>query len=806
MKLIIAEKPSLGRSIMGSLGEKFQKHDEYYRSENYCVVPLHGHILELKAFEEYPQNEGKSMWAVKNLPFFPEQYEYNISRGNKKIYDCIRKLLMDPQVTEVIHCGDADREGQIIVDLVLEKIGNTKPVSRPFIKSTTKEGLRQAFAERRPNEEYRTINAEGKTRAFVDFDFGINLSRYASKRAGARTGLNVGRVIGAIVTEIYNRDMEIENFVPRDYFKVESDLEVKLTSKKEFDAKPSESPDAQDGETQARRYAEELNRADAVVADVKKAKQTKRAPRLFSQTDLQGAANKRFGFSPKRTLKAAQSLYEKGLITYPRTNTNFMAEGDRPMIAGVLKRLGAEFEMKPVFDDSKVDGHSAITPTGSYKEVTGDEQKIYMMILNRFRAVFCKEPCTVLKTTLTIDCIDPSTGKSIEQFKVSGEVPLTQGWKKFEPVSEQTTMLPDLNVGDHVEHDFQPVAAQTKPPAHYTVTTLGKWMQNPFRKSEEDEVDYARMLSGMEIGTEATRAAIIDKAIRKDYIKLTKNTYTIQPNGRFLVETCRALGIDMSSVKTAEMGRDTKAVARGEKTTEEVLAQVRREITQIITGGTGFACSPSGTAYAAGQGGAADAASPEQTGSTGTGARSGAPVGSPQGGSQGEPPAAVGFEPKESELVCPKCGKHLMETLNKLECDCGFLLWKTVARKRLDDETIRTLLQGKKTPVLSGFTGKKGTFSAILVPSPEGKVTFEFPPREPVGSCPKCGKPVFENSKGFGCSGYQDGCDFVIWKYDRYTKTKIGSAQARKLLAGETISTSAKTIRLEEGALRIEQK
>ena len=256
MKLIIAEKPSLGRSIMASLGEKFTKHDEYYCSDSYYVVPLHGHILELKDFEEYPENKGKRMWSIRNLPFFPQQYEYRISRGNKKIYDTIRKLLKQSEVTEVIHCGDADREGQIIVDLVLEKIGNTKPVTRPFIKSTTKEGLRQAFAERRPNEEYRNINAEGKTRSYVDFDFGINLSRYASKRAGARDGLNVGRVIGAIVTEIYNRDMEIEQFVPRDYFRVESDLEVKLVSKREFE---------KDEEAKAGEYADQLNQADAIV-------------------------------------------------------------------------------------------------------------------------------------------------------------------------------------------------------------------------------------------------------------------------------------------------------------------------------------------------------------------------------------------------------------------------------------------------------------------------------------------------------------------------------------------------------------
>lgn len=751
MKLIISEKPSLGRSIMKSLGEKFEQHDEYYESENYYVVPLHGHILELKDFEEYPENEGKYMWSIKNLPFFPPVYEYKISRGNTKTYNTIKKLLKKKEVDEVIHCGDADREGQIIVDLVLENLENTKPVTRPFIKSTTVEGLRQAFAERKPNEEYVNINAEGKTRSYVDFDFGINLSRYATKRSGTKAGLNVGRVIGAIVTEIYNRDVEIENFVPRDYFKIESDLEVKLTSKKEFDAA---------AKADAESYAKRLNDADAIVKEVKKGKQTKRPPRLFSQTDLQGAANKRYGFSPKRTLKAAQSLYEKGLITYPRTNTSYMAEGDRPMVAAILRKMGPEFELKPVFDNSKVDGHSAITPTGSYRAVTGDEEKIYNMVLNRFRAVFCKEACTVMKTTVTIDAVESaaSGGAVIETFKVSGEVPLTEGWKKYEPVSEQTIVLPDLKEGDLVDHDFQLIESQTKPPAHHTVTSLGKWMQNPFRKSDEDEIDYAKMLSGMEIGTEATRAAIIDKAIAKDYIKLTKNTYTIEPNGRFLVETCRALGIDMSSVKTAEMGRNTKAVSRGELTCDQVLAEVRKEITDIIGGAVEPIPDPAG----------------------------------PRG-------------PQEA-LQCPRCGKDLKDSLNKLECECGFTFWKTVASKRLDNETIKLLLSGEKTPLLKGFKGRSGkAFDAYLIMQPDGKVQFEFPERVPVGLCPKCGKPVFENSKGFGCSGYKDGCDFVIWKNDRRSKTRISAAQAKKLLAGEIVSTKTRTIRLENGQVQIEK-
>ena len=283
-------------------------------------------------------------------------------------------------------------------------------------------------------------------------------------------------------------------------------------------------------------------------------------------------------------------------------------------------------------------------------------------------------------------------------------------------------------------------------------------MQNPFRKSDEDEIDYAKMLSGMEIGTEATRAAIIDKAIAKDYIKLTKNTYTIEPNGRFLVETCRALGIDMSSVKTAEMGRNTKAVSRGEMSCYQVLDIVRKEIYDIINGNVEPISDPIG----------------------------------PRG-------------PQET-LLCPRCGKELKDSLNKLECECGFTFWKTIASKRLDNETIKLLLSGEKTPLLKGFKGRSGkAFNAYLIMQPDGKVQFEFPERVPVGLCPKCGKPVFENAKGFGCSGYKDGCDFVIWKYDRKTKTKVSEAQAKKLLAGETVTTKTKVITLEDGTVKIDK-
>ena len=597
--LIIAEKPSLMRTIMhalGTTGEKFSSCDsnEYFESQHYYATAQFGHLLELKMPEEYPGRENLGGWKVENLPFYPKKYEYNIRKDARKRFNTIKKLTGSPSVDMIIHCGDPDREGQILVDLVLRECGNTKPVIRPQLKALTDEAIVEAIRMARPNSEYKLVYLEGMTRMCFDWDYGINLSQYATVKTNARPALNVGRVIGAIVTEIYNRDKAIESFVPERYFKVISDIEggFKLTSKERFTA---------DEQTKAEDWARRLQAGDSIVSDIQEKRVTKSAPKLFSQTSLQGAMSKRYGYKPEKTLELAQSLYEKGLTSYPRTNTEYIAEAEKPLIRQIIDKINRdgflEFkDSKSIFDDSKIDGHSAITVTGkrpNKDDLSDDEWTCYKTILYRFMAVFCKEPCIYNKTTVVID-------NPLEQFKVSGEVLIQQGWQRFEPKKQPSAgkadkdkddeengddsrSLPKVNRGDKIETDFQAVSAETKPPKHYTVDALGKWMENPFRKEDStDEEDYKNILAGLEIGTVATRANILEKAVDKGYISLKKKAYHIEPRGRFLVESCAALGIDFSAKMTADMGRKLKDVGRGNIGIMEVLNENRSDISRII--------------------------------------------------------------------------------------------------------------------------------------------------------------------------------------------------------------------------------
>jgi len=588
--LIIAEKPSLMRTIVGALktkGEHFEesKDKEYLESENYVATAQFGHLLNLKLPEEYEERKGINGWDVASLPFFPKKYENIVNRDAKKRFQTIGKLLKRSDISQVYHCGDPDREGQILVDLVLKEHGNTKKVLRPQLKALTNPAILEAFSKAKDNAEYINVYNEGMTRRCFDWDFGINLSQYATAKTNARPALNVGRVIGAICSEIYDRDVAIENFVPEKFFKVVSDVpdEFKLTSKETFPF---------DQKASAEDYANRLQEGDSVVSSVETRKVKKKRPKLFSQTALQAAMSKLWGYKPDKTLSLAQSLYEKGLITYPRTNTEYVATEEKSSVETALNRINKDGKLefrtdKTVFDDSKIEGHSAIYITGKKPEgLSEDEMECYKTILYRFMAVFCKEECEYSKTTVVID-------NPLETFKVSGETPITFGWQAMDLLAkkkedknssdDEERILPKVSKGDVVATDFKPHEAETKPPAHYSVESLGKWMENPFRKDDADDEElYKNVLAGLQIGTEATRASILAKAEEKGYISLKKKTYYIQPRGRFLVETCRGLGIDFSKEMTANMGKELKDVGRGEIGIMEVLRENRQEITRVI--------------------------------------------------------------------------------------------------------------------------------------------------------------------------------------------------------------------------------
>ena len=723
MRLVIAEKPSLARAICTALsreGEHFRscEENEYYESENYYVVAQFGHLLELLMPEEYPENEGKRA----PMPYFPREnkYSFKIKKSCEKRFKTIEKLVKKQEITEIIHCGDSDREGQLLVDLVLERIGNTKPVTRPQFKALTPGAIISAFKKRSNNNAFKVVHDEGYARMLFDYDYGINLSNYATAKAHAKPALNVGRVKGAIMNEIYNREMAIKNFKPEKYFKVISNCDgVKLTSKEKFK-----------NEAEAEAYARKLQPGPTIVKEITTAPITKKRPKLFSQTKLQAMMNKKYGYSPDKTLKLAQSLYEKGLTTYPRTNTEYMTEAEVPLIEAIINRINAKGNLelrtdKSVFDDSKVDSHSAIIITAKRPDSLPEaEMNCYMTILNRFRAVFCKEPCVYNKTTVIVD-------NPVELFKISGETMVTPGWQTFEPPirkkdavekgkdekQKDTTgagendsinenqVLPPLKEGQVLSTDFKPSEKTTTPPPHYTVATLGAWMENPFKKelsnnahsvnamaenfednAEEndysDDEDYKNIIEGLEIGTEATRADILKSLQDKQYISLKKNSYRIEPRGIFLVEACRDLGIDMSKEKTSAMGKMIKDIGKGRISLNEAIECEHEDIRKIVA--LNKECAQM------------------QNIDTGLG-------------------------------KCPLCGKPVRESPKSYGCSgwkegCKFNVWKEIASKKITAAQIKKLVETGKTNEIKGFTSKKGKkFDARLkLNTDKTGVEFEF--------------------------------------------------------------------------------
>lgn len=702
-KLIIAEKPSLAKKYREALAEtgevfKISEDREFYRSENYYVTAQFGHLLELKMPGEYDEDLEK--WELEPLPFFPPKYEYKLKddEGVVKRYKTIKKLCEKDDVKEIMHAGDPDTEGQILVDLVLKQIGTEKPISRVWAKALDPESINKAIKNRKLNDEYVLLQNEGLARSYFDWDFGINLSRFVTLKASAKPAFNVGRVKGAILSELYDREVAIRDFVPETYYKVVSDVDgIKLTSKEKFD---------KDSEDKAVDYANTLQAGETKVVDITTKPSKKKRPKLFSQTRLQGYMNKKYGYDAQKTLNLCQSLYEKGVTSYPRTSSEYLLNAECGEIDAIIRKIDKKGQLeirldKTVFDDSKVDGHSALIITGvnpKGESLNEEEMNCYMAILNRFRAVFCKEECIYDKTVAVLE--NPA-----EEFKLSGEVLKQEGWQKFEPPRKNKdsetsdndkdnagNVLPPIKVGDIIKTDFRSVEAKTTAPSRYTEDSLGKWMENPFSKDDADDEEYYKnVLAGSNIGTDATRAGTLEELKKKEYIELKKTSYYVLERGMKLVEACRFLNIDFSKEMTAGMNKSLKDISKGEIEAVKLIQEERKEIERIISGGKEI---------------------------------------------------ELPDEFKIEEMIygdCPKCGNPIKKIKAKsgktyYVCSagkeaCGFILNPVQYGKKLTDRQLRQLILFGSTNVISGFVSKNKNgkkYSGWLKMSSDGTVKMMF--------------------------------------------------------------------------------
>ena len=743
MKLIIAEKPSLARNIIQGIGkvqsDEMKKKNGYYEGGDYIVTWAFGHLFSLADIEDYsPTNSPK--WTMDNIPCFPSEFKFNLKRGAdkqvdsgvEKQFNTIKYLCNRNDVDTIVNAGDSDREGEIIVRLcVNHALNKDKNFVRLWLPDQTPETISAGLREMKNEDEYENLANEGLARTYIDWLYGVNLTRFASIKTGKL--LRVGRVIVPIVKAIYDRDMEIRNFTPQKYYMISSKEEtngeiVELTSKSKFSS---------DELKKAEQMCALYNNEDAIVTSVKTKKDTMFPPKLFSLSKLQSYLGKKYKMSMDDSLNIVQKLYEDGYVTYPRTNSEYLATAEqgkmKSIIAGIAKMnypVAFRFS-KSIFDDSKIESHSALTPTYKIpdpKKLTDKEKQVYTTIFRRFVAVFCSEECKVEKNEIKIQVGN-------EEFILKGTVILEKGWTKFEEPTQKDKILPKLSKGDKVNILFKPVEKETSPPKHYTIETLNNYLKNPFKEDkaqadENDDEDYKAIFEGLELGTEATRTGIIENACKSQYIQLKKDVYHILPDGEYLIESLSQLGIIMDKYKTSQLGQALKRVFRGECSIDDSVSLAKDEIQAVF-----------------------DVASNTENN--------------------------IGLI---GDVIgkCPLCDGEIVGTARGYGCSnykngCKFVIWKHICKRPISVMHARALLENGQTERIYGFLTKSNSrFSAILRLDGD-KVVFEgaefenqgaenqLPLGEVVGKCPACGGNVITTRFGYGCDKFKEnGCKFSI--------------------------------------------
>ncbi len=602
MIAIIAEKPSLARNIVAGIGE-MKKKNGYFENSEYIVTWAFGHLFSLCDIEDYsPLPSESRKWTLDNLPCFPDKFRFRLKKddkgkeddGVKKQFETIKALLNRKDVDKIVNAGDSDREGEIIVRLCVNNaLSENKPFYRLWLPDQTPQTVSKALSEMKEEKEYENLANEGFSRTYIDWLYGVNLTRYASIKTG--TLLRVGRVIIPIVKAIYDRDLEIENFKPEIYYALVSKAKtngevIELTSKYKFSAAEK---------AKAERCCERMNVLEAVVTDKKSKKEILFPGKLYSLTKLQNFLGKKYKMPMEKSLSIVQKLYENGYVSYPRTNSEYLATNEKDKVKQIIsgvKKLGYPVvfkDKKTIFDDSKIESHSALTPTYKIPDkgsLNDDEFTVYSAILRRFVAIFCEDECYIEKSELTISL----GGK--EDYSIKGSMILTEGWTKYDGGEKKDKMLPKLEKGDKVNVDFHPEEKQTQPPKHYTIETLNNYLKNPFKddktSDENDDEDYKAIFKGLELGTEATRTGIIDNAKKSGYISLKKDVYFIENGGKYLIEQLSDMNISMDKYKTSRLGQALKKVYHGEMTIDESVKMAENEIRQVFetdkNAGSGF--------------------------------------------------------------------------------------------------------------------------------------------------------------------------------------------------------------------------
>ncbi|HLU22833.1 MAG TPA: DNA topoisomerase [Bacillaceae bacterium] len=554
-KLIISEKPSVAKNIADALKIKTRK-EGYFEGKDYFVTWAFGHLLQLYDAKDY--DESMTRWSMDNFPFIPSHFRYKVKSdprnkekedlGAKKQLKIIYSLIKRNDIDTVISACDFDREGQIIGDTIIYNLKTKKQVYRLLLNEWTPNEVIKGIRNLKPNTEMKPLQDAGISRQWADWVIGINLTSVATLKYQKGTGqaLNIGRVLLPTLKIIYDRDKEIENFIPETYFKLTATFQTK--DNKVYEGTYFEKNDDKFKNKETLELIEQaLSNQKSTIVDKKVERKREYPPYLFNLSNLQGYITSKYkGWTSDKVLKVAQSLYEKKYITYPRTASTVLEESLVDKASKVLDNLkqGLPYadelnfiKSKRAFDNSKVESHSAIIPTYLIpKSLTQDEEIVYNSIKNRFIMQFM--PVAEYEETKIITQVNHSEIKGV--FTSKGKVQLAEGWKKVEKIESKDTILPFVNINDMVDIINHSISSHvTKPPKQHTEKTLLKKMETCGKglDDEDNEEMLTAILSGYSIGTPATRAETIKKLKDVGYITTQNKSLICTELGRRLVET-----------------------------------------------------------------------------------------------------------------------------------------------------------------------------------------------------------------------------------------------------------------------------
>lgn len=768
-QLVLAEKPSFGRALAKFLGAR-GKGDGYIEGDDYVISWAMGHLVRLKMPEEYDQNRyaWSGSWDFGNLPMIPDNFlqgpfvvenwmkgetkdrlKASISQLNK-----VRELFRRKDIDSVIVATDAEREGTLIFWRIYEEVGSKLPFTWLWASETSEEHLKKRFSDLLPASAKQGVLDAAISRSEADWLVGLNLTKGFRAKCGQGAKLNVGRVQTPLLKILVDRFREIDGFVPSDFWEVVGKFK---SGNVVFDGlwkAPDKFTESRfDDKSVASEVVKRCGSGPAKVLSIRGKENVGSRLPLFDLGGLQKAASAKYGFTAKKTLDLAQSLYEapKSLLSYPRTDSSHLTNetfgeigkhfNGAKLVKGLSKEIdsalgligiGIKFEC---VNDKKVSDHHAIIPTGStydLSKLSDDEVKIFELVCRRFCAAFMPEArykTSVMWVTVGDD-----------RFFVSGKVFIEFGWMDAEPWRKKSDKpLPDVKEGDILDVTAMDlVTKQTKPPAQYNDGSLITAMETAGKLTDDEEL--VRILKDKGIGTPATRAAHIENLIARKYAERQGKAVVATRKGRVLIDLVEPVLPDVVSPSmTGEWESKLSMVEKGSMSRDEFMSEIAGFVRDSIDKLRGTAIAPKVAGQFA--------------------------------------PGASG----EELCACSHCGKgKILDTGKTFRCDnpeCGLVMWQEVGGRKLTKTMAKELASKEgRTKKEYAFTGKSSgkKFEAALKVTIDDngrrRVSFDIPEidRTPLGVCPRCGKGnVVEGPRAFGCDRYADQsspCSFAVWK------------------------------------------